>query len=152
MSEIENNINEIVNRLLDFIGIKADVVVAKSEDEENSYKVDLSGEDLGVVIGYHGDGLMSIQTLLGLILSKQMGVWTNVTVDANGYRKEREDKLREMAKNAADKVKFSLTAVELPPMSASDRRVIHMEVGKIEGVVSESAGEGYSRRVIVKPS
>lgn len=155
MNDLEKLIGETVEKILYFIGVAASVDVVKSVESEDSkdeyYLVNLSGSDLGVIIGYHGESLAALQTTLGLMVSKQVGQWVPLIVDVNSYRKEREDKVRDMARGAVDKAKFLLKPVELPPMVAFERRLAHMEISKHAGVISESTGEGYNRRVVVKP-
>lgn len=149
MDNYENFIKETIETMLNFIGVNAGVII--SQDTDGTYLVDLSGDDLGVLIGYHGDGLSSLQTLIGLILSKKAGAFVPLRIDINGYKRAREDKIVDIAKNAVDKVRFTLRPVELSPMNASERRLVHTEVSKFSDVASESVGEGYSRRVVVKP-
>ncbi|OGC50945.1 hypothetical protein A2716_02830 [candidate division WWE3 bacterium RIFCSPHIGHO2_01_FULL_40_23] len=151
--DIISEIKEIIEKMLYFIGVSArsDVYLETNENGE-VYRVDLSGDDLGALIGYHGEGLLALQTVLALMVAKKFDKFFYINVDVNGYRQEREERLKDMTKRAVDKVLFSLSPVELPPMGASERRLIHMEVSKHRGVASESTGEGFGRRVVIKPS
>ncbi len=151
MSDASKILIETVEKIIFSVGVVASVDVTLDVVDEDTYHVNLSGDDLGVVIGYHGEGLASLQTVLSLILAKKLGKFTHIIVDVNGYRKEREEKIKEMVKSSVDRVKFSLKDVELPPMVAFERRLVHMEVSKSDGVYSESIGDGYNRRVVVKP-
>lgn len=142
-------ITEAVKELLGKLGLSADVVVA--EGEEEGFKVDINGEDLGALIGYHGETLSSLQLFLNLLTHRKIGEWRRVLVDIGGYRKEREQKLFDLARRTADKVRFLQTPVTLTPMPAFERRLVHMALGEEGGVKTESEGEGWERRVVVKP-
>lgn len=149
---IENLIHEHIEKILFFVGVVASVDVVLDTAEENTYHVNLSGDDLGVVIGYHGEGLASLQHILNLIVGTASEKWPHLIVDVNGYRREREEKVKEMTRGAIDRVKFSLRPVELPPMVAFDRRIAHLVVSQSDGVSSESVGTGYNRRVVIAPA
>ena len=143
---IEQKTTELINLL--GLGEEAAVTVAPTE---RGLAVVIDGDNLGVLIGYHGETLASLQHLLGMIIYREVGEWVPVTVDVSGYRQSRQDKLTEIAKAAADRVRFLQKEIELVPMSAWERRIIHLAVGEAGGVASESIGEGYSRRVVIKP-
>jgi len=151
MDELEKTITEQATKILSFIGVVASIDVVADVTEEDTYYINISGDDLGVVIGYHGEGLASLQSILGVILSKKVGRFIHLLVDVNGYRRDREEKIKEQVGLAIDKVKFLVKPVELSPMMAFERRLAHMEVSRHEGVESESIGEGYNRRVVIKP-
>ena len=135
--------------LLAKLGLAADVSV--SEGEEKSFQIDINGEELGALIGYHGETLSSLQLFLNLLVHRKIGEWRRVLVDIGGYRKERERKLFDLARRTADRVRFLQTPVTLTPMPAFERRLVHMALGEEEGVETESTGEGWERRVVVKP-
>ena len=142
-------ITEAVKELLGKLGLAADVAVA--EGEEEGFKVDINGEEMGALIGYHGETLSSLQLFLNLLVHRKIGEWRRVLVDIGGYRKERERKLFDLARRTADKVRFLQTPVALTPMPSFERRLVHMALGEEEGVETESTGEGWERRVVVKP-
>ncbi len=146
-------IKEITEKIFSLGGFEALIDVA--EDTENRlFKVEISPsekENAGILIGYHGENLSSLQLILGVIVSKKIGEWTRVAVNIGDYRQKREEVLRRMALSAAWKVKFSGEPVFLPPLSSLERRMIHLALADHVDVVSESEGEGESRRVVVKP-
>ena len=121
-------------------------------EEEDAFKVAIIGEDLGVLIGFHGENIAAFQTVLGLLVAKRLGEWLHLGVDVGGYRADRESKLRDLAVRTSERVRFLQTSVTLAPMPAFERRLIHLAVSEIEGVVSDSIGEGWQRRVVVKPA
>jgi spoIIIJ-associated protein len=145
----EQEIKKTTEDLLARLGITAQVKVSVGED---AVAVDLRGDDLGILIGHHGETLASLRHLLGLMLFRQRGEWLPLNLDVDGYRKEREERLLEMAARTADKVRFLQTEVALPPMPAFERRILHMALAKDDSVSTESIGEGWERRVVVKPA
>lgn len=141
---------EVTTELLKLLEIEAKIKV--EEDKENkAIKIQIETSDPGILIGYHGETLSSLQMLLGIIVSKKVGEWTRIVVNIGDYRQRREEVLERMALSAAQKAKFSGEPVILPPLSAQDRRVIHLTLSGHPDVTSESEGEGESRRLIVKP-
>lgn len=143
-------VTEAAEGLLARVGVAAEVKVA--EADEGGFKVDIRGKDLGALIGYHGETLSSLQLFLNLLLYQRTHEWSRVLVDIEGYRQEREQKLFDLASRTADRVRFLQTPVTLPPMPAFERRLIHLALSHEKGVGTESTGEGWERRVIVKPS
>lgn len=149
MQEKEKIVEKLVKELLDYLGIAANAIV--SSEAPDTLRVNLESADPGLVIGYHGETLRAFQTILGVILFRKLGTWTRIIVDVGTYREEREMKLRELAKRNAERARFLAKSVMLPPMPPEDRRLVHLAVSEIEGVFSESVGEGLQRRVVVKP-
>ncbi len=109
-------------------------------------------EELGSLIGRRGERLQAIQHLVNLMLSRKMGEWARVTVDVEEYRGRREAQLRALARKAAERVKETGRAVQLEPMTALERRWIHVELQEVAGIATESAGEEPDRRVVVIPA
>ena len=142
-------IEELTKEALEKIGVAAGVVVV--ENEEGGFKADICGEDLGALIGFHGEGVSSLQLFLNLAVHKKIGEWRRVLVDIGGYRRERERKLFDLARRTADRVRFLQTPVTLTPMPAFERRLVHVALGEDNDIETESTGEGWERRVVVKP-
>ncbi len=143
-------VEELTKEVLGKIGVSAGVAVA--ENEEGGLKVDVSGEDLGALIGFHGEGLSGLQLFLNLAVHKKIGDWRRVLVDIGGYRAEREQKLFDLAQRTADRVRFLQTPVTLNPMPSFERRLVHLALSGDDTIETESVGEGWERRVVVKPS
>ncbi len=142
-------VTSATRELLGKLGLAADVEVA--EGEEESFQIDINGEELGALIGYHGETLSSLQLFLNLLTHRKIGEWRRVLVDIGGYRKEREQSIFDFARRTADRVRFLQSPVTLNPMPAFERRLVHLALGEEEGVETESIGEGWERRVVVKP-
>lgn len=131
--------------------LKVDAKITLEKDKEGSALLHLQTEDPGALIGYHGETLASFQLILSMMVYRQLGQWLRILVDVNDYREKRRESLEKMALSAAQKAKFSGESQPLPPLSASERRLVHLALAKDEEVETESEGEGFQRRVLVKP-
>ena len=141
----------IVQDILAGCGADADV---NCTEEGRDIAIDVSGENLGPIIGRKAQTLDAIQLLAYLISSKAVDPdeRRRVTVDVDEYRAAREEELFETADEAAREALETGEYVELAPMSANDRRVVHHRLAEHGEVETESTGEGMSRRVVVIPS
>lgn len=111
--------------------------------------VDISGEDLGVLIGRRGDTLSSLQHLVNLIVGKRVPDAAGVAVDVEHYRHRREEQLSALAERMADRVRRTGSSITLEPMTAADRRIIHLVLAEDREVQTYSIGEGESRKVVI---
>jgi len=141
-------VEKITQELLKLIGIEAGV---EAKEEEEGILVNLESPDQGILIGYHGRTLASLQWILSMIAYRKLGEWTRIVVDIGDYRQRQQERLQAMALNAAKRVKFSGEAYALPYLTSSERRIIHLALAEDPEVTTESEGEGGERRVIVKP-
>lgn len=141
----------IVQDILAGCGADADVNLTESERD---IEIDVSGENLGPIIGRKAQTLDAIQLLAYLISSKAVDpdARRRVTVDVDEYRAAREEELFDTADAAAAEALETGVSVELEPMSSNDRRVVHHRLADHEAVETESSGEGISRRVVVIPT
>jgi spoIIIJ-associated protein len=141
---------DITEQLLKLVLLEAKVEVTEDK-ENNAINVAIETEEPGILIGYHGETLSSLQLMLGIMVSKKINEWVRVVVNVGDYREKREEVLKRMALSAAQKAKFSQEAVTLPPLSGNERRIIHLVLTDNPDVTTESEGEGDERRVVVKP-
>lgn len=139
---------EFIQNLLDYMGIEGEINVSEDGDVRI---VEINGDDLGLLIGRHGETLRSLEFLANVVSGKGAGDVRRILVDANGYRKRREKDLEDMARNAARKVEKTGRSTALRPMDARDRRVIHMTLQRNARVVTQSQGEEPFRRVVILP-
>ena len=143
-----------LDTLLVLMGIEADYEVSTEKNDDTEYiKVSFSGDNLGYLIGGHGKHLDSLQFVLSLILRKHLGEESNyrVLLDVCGYRKERDEKLEKFALQKADDARILGEPVDLPPMKASDRRVVHMTLQVFDDIKTESHGEDRDRHIRIVP-
>ncbi len=147
MEHVEQ-VKEITEDLLKRLEVAGTVAV--DMDETGAYQVQIDTEETGLLIGFHGKTLESFQIILGIIVSKKLEAWVKVYVNVGDYRQKREESLMHMAVAAADRAVTYGNPVELPHLSAGERRVIHMTLGGDERVVTESVGDGMNRTLVVK--
>ncbi len=148
---------KIVQELLEKVGFKATLEVyspqeAVNEDgEANPVVFNLKGPDMTALIGRRGQTLDAFQYLVRLILTRKTRAKIPIMIDVENYKKSRLEDLKVMAFNVAQQVKSRNSSIRLEPMSAYERRIIHMTLANDPGVLTESAGEGDSRKVVVFP-
>jgi spoIIIJ-associated protein len=146
---------KVVTELLLRMKVKADVAVQWIEPEDGRESrhvlVDVTGEDLGIILSRRAEPLAALQQLSRMIISRQLGEMVPVVVDVNGYRRKREQQLRRMARRAAEQAFSRGRTVVLEPMPANERRVVHLELRDHQDVTTESVGVGRQRKVTVVP-
>ena len=116
---------------------------------ETGYVIKISGDDAGALIGRKGETMEALSYLTGLAANRSDDSFEKISVDVADYRQKREKDLEASAKKVAAKVLKTGRPFGFEPMNPYDRRIIHAAISKIEGVKSESKGEGSSRRVMV---
>lgn len=125
------------------------VIDAKYDEENKNLNVDLSGDEMGVLIGKRGQTLDSLQYLLSLVVNKESEEYIRVKVDTEDYRKRRKETLENLAKNIAYKVKRTKRPVSLEPMNPYERRIIHSALQNDKYVTTHSEGEEPFRKVVI---
>jgi len=143
-------VRSFLESVLGLLGVDVDVDI---DIEEDGLHCDLncSAEDGGLLIGRHGATLDALQYLTLRVLQAEGTDRMRITLDVAGYRTRREKTLRQLAQNVANKVLDTGEAYHFEPMSAMERRVVHMAIVDIEGLSTESEGEGRKRHVVVFP-
>jgi spoIIIJ-associated protein len=140
--------------LLGLMALEAQVSVRAPETPGDSIGLakavlDITGEDLGVLIGRRGSTMSSLQYILNLIVSRRFKGNGPFAVDVDGYRQRREESLRELAFHMAERVRSTGRSVTLEPMPPNERRIVHLALSKDPTVSTESVGEGESRKVAI---
>ena len=138
----------LVNLLLNIDPAYA-VEVTQAADDEVS--VEIEGGDAGRLIGKNGRTLAALEQIANAVINRREDSNVRVNVDVGGYKRRRDDRLRSHAQKVAAQVGKHGEPVELEPMSAAERRVVHMAVADDPAITSESTGEGRDRRVVLKP-
>lgn len=113
--------------------------------------LNINGDDLGKLIGRHGQTLNALQYIVNLVVHKDSDEEDRVIIDVGGYRKRREENLRRLALSTADRVKRKGRKEVLNPMSPQERRIIHLALQNNKDVVTQSEGEDPYRRVVISP-
>lgn len=121
------------------------------ETDGNEMNIDLSGNDMGVLIGKRGQTLDSLQYLTSIVVNKGQKEYIRVKIDTENYRSRRKDTLENLAKNLAYKAKRTRNAVSLEPMNPYERRIIHSALQNDKYVTTHSEGEEPFRKVIITP-
>jgi len=124
--------------------------VEDMDGEENQVLVGITVKNPAGLIGFRGRNLASIQFVLSLIVRSQIGEGIRVLLDVNNYRGEQKIRLENMVKSLAEKVLSTGNAVAMANMSSYERRICHMVLAEIEGVSSDSEGEGEERHIVIK--
>jgi len=150
-------VKKFLEELLTIIGfVNFEISMQESPQDkliQFSIKTDSEINYSGLLIGRDGENLQALEYLLNIFSKKCSNddyPW-RIILDINNYRAIQEEKLREFAKKAARHVSLSKEKIELPPMRARDRRVIHLEIALRSDVSTESVGEGKERHIIIKP-
>ncbi|MDQ3645319.1 MAG: protein jag [Actinomycetota bacterium] len=136
-----------VRGLLDSIGVGGEVTVSTDADQ---IVVDITGDGMGLLIGRRGQTLEALQELTRTAVQRHLRARTRVQVDVEGYRARRRSSLVQYAHSMAERAKERGTEIELEPMTASERKIVHDAVGEIEGASSYSEGVDPSRKVIIR--
>jgi spoIIIJ-associated protein len=136
--------------LIEAFGAKAEV--ASHLEDEDTVLVDVTGDNLGLLVGPRGATLAAIEELVRTVVQRQTGGHgVRVHVDVGGYRAKRREALSEFARQLAERVRDEDEEQALEPMAASDRKVVHDVVAEMEGVTTISEGEEPRRRVVIRP-
>lgn len=138
----------VLLELLNKMGIEAEIEVQESE---GLTLFNLKTEDSGILIGQHGGHLGALQYMTRVLAHKKLSGLVPFVVDVEGYKRHREEYLRELARQAAARVRETKETLVLKPMMAYERRVIHAELSQFSDIASESEGEEPERRILIKP-
>jgi len=157
LEDAKNKAENIVKNLLDAMKVNAKVStrILEPEDDRDHAMVliEVTGKDLSILIGRRAETLNSLQYITSLVLNQQVGNWTPLMIDVQGYRFRRERQLRQLARKLADQVVQTGRKQVLEPMPANERRMIHLELRYHPFVTTESIGEEPNRRttILLKP-
>lgn len=139
---------EILNKLLDLLQVTAEVEVLP---DQIPVTFNITGDDLGILIGRHGQTVASLEYIAKLIVAGRLADWQPFSIDVGGYRERRRSSLEELALHLAEQVKLRQRAITLESMPASERRIIHLALAEHPEVVTHSIGVGEDRKVVISP-
>ena len=155
-SDVAELATDLLQGLLDRMQVRAQVNARVGEDlseegEEPALILDVTGDDLGILIGRRGETLRALQYMTRLMLSRRLERWEPIIVDVESYRVRRRRSLRQLADRMAERVAFSQQQVVLEAMPAHERRIIHIALRDNPQVTTKSIGEGDNRKVTITP-
>jgi spoIIIJ-associated protein len=148
---------EVLETLLARMGVTASVAcqskppVGGGEGVGAVITLDVTGDDLGILIGRRGQTLSSLQYVVRLILAHQTQARVPIVIDVEGYKQRRYEALQALAQRMAEQVKARGRPFTLEPMLAYERRIIHLALADDPDVTTESVGEGETRKVVIMP-
>lgn len=141
---------EAIQDILKYFNV-GEVTIEEYEGDEGELILDITGDDLAVLIGRHGRTLDSLQFLISSITSRIVGHRYPIVVDVEGYKARQRQKIEDIALNAADKAVDQDRSIKLRPMTPYERRIVHIALRGDDRVETASEGEGRARRVVVSP-
>jgi spoIIIJ-associated protein len=155
-SEVAELATDLLQGLLDRMQVRSQVNARVGDDlseegEEPALILDVTGDDLGILIGRRGETLRALQYMTRLMLSRRLERWEPIIVDIESYRVRRRRSLHQLADRMAERVAFSQQQVVLEAMPAHERRIIHIALRNNPQVTTKSIGEGDNRKVTITP-
>lgn len=147
---------ECLTQLLEFMEIDGEVTLRAPETPGDglgraSAVLEVDGDDLGLLIGRRGATLAALQYMVNVMVNRKMRSRVLVTIDAEHYKRRREEALQGLARRMADRVRQTGRSITLEPMPAAERRIVHLALAQDEQVTTGSVGEGESRKVVIYP-
>ena len=124
-------------------------LTASIEETPEATRINLDGEDGGVLIRRGGEGLQALQHLVATAFRRQLGDDNRIVIDCNNYRRDKDAELKRMARFVADKAKSSGTPQEMGPLNPYERRIVHLAIAEDPDVSSESIGDAFMKTVII---
>jgi spoIIIJ-associated protein len=156
-TEIFDAAKKVLEELLQLMDLPSKVTISDEftvngeNGETASIGLNIEGEDLGILIGRRGQTMVSLQYIVRLIMSHKMDIRVPIVLDVEGYKQRRCEGLRTLARKLADQVRTRRVPFTMEPMSAFERRVIHLALADHPDVTTESTGEGEARKVVIIP-
>jgi len=145
------NKESVKDMIVDFLKTLEINVVPEVTETEEEIQVVLDTDEGGLIIGYHGETLESLQLVIALIIAKKTGVFKRVSIEVGDYKKNREEWLRNLAIDTKRKVLEQQREYQLSDLKSWERRIIHLILQDDKEVDTESVGEGRDRVLIVRP-
>lgn len=143
---LTTEITEFLQRVVAAMGM---TLTTSVENTPEGTRINLEGEDGGVLVRRGGEGLQALQHLVATAFRRQLGDDNRVVVDCNGFRKEKDVELKQMARFMAEKARSSGMPQEMGPLNPYERRVVHLAIAEDPGVTSESIGDAFMKTVII---
>jgi len=142
------NMEKQIKKLFDLLGVSVELKIEEVEDVLN---IDIDTQETGILIGFHGETLHSLQNMIGLIVFNQFGEWKKINLNIGDYMEKREEKLISIAESAAENAIRENQSITLPYFNAKERRIIHIHLKDRSDIKTESVGEDEERRLVIFP-
>jgi spoIIIJ-associated protein len=142
------DIEQLIEKVFSLLEIEGTFAL---EEQEDILEVSMETKDTGIVIGYHGEVLESLQLILSLAIAKKLGRFVRVSIEVDGYKKNRTEYLHNLAMQVKEKALSENKEQVLSSLKSWERRIIHLYLQNDEQVTSESEGEGKDRVLVIKP-
>jgi spoIIIJ-associated protein len=146
MSALTTQIAGFVQNVVTAMGVTLTVRV---EESPEGTRINLEGEDGGVLVRRGGEGLQALQHIVATAFRKQLGDDNRIVIDCNGFRKDKDAELRQMARFVAEKARSSGMPQEMGPLNPYERRIVHLAIAEDPTVTSESIGDAFLKTVII---
>ena len=143
---LTTEIADFVQRVVAAMGLE---LVPNIEETKEGTRINLEGEDGGVFVRRGGEGLQALQHVVATAFRKQLGDDNRIVLDCNGFRKDKDAELRQMARFMADKARSSSVPQEMGPLNPYERRIVHLTIAEDPTVTSESIGDAFMKTVII---
>lgn len=140
---------EIATFVQDVVTAMGLVLTASVEETPEGTRINLEGEDGGVLIRRGGEGLQALQHVVATTFRKQLGDDNRIVIDCNGFRRDKDAELRQMAQFMAGKARSSGIPQEMGPLNPYERRIVHLAIAQDPDVTSESIGDAFMKTVII---
>lgn len=141
-------IQSTLKEILELLEVKSDFEI---EEKDDLISIELTTDESGIIIGYHGDTLEALQLILSLAVAKKLDKFLRISIDVGDYKKNREDWLKNLALETKDRVLTEGKEIVLPQLKSWERRIIHLLLQNDDKVISQSQGEGRDRVLVVSP-
>jgi spoIIIJ-associated protein len=146
MASLTPQIARFVQDVVNAMGVALTVSV---EETAEGTRINLEGEDGGVLVRRGGEGLQALQHIVATTFRKQLGDDNRIVIDCNGFRKDKDAELRQMARFVAEKARSSGMPQEMGPLNPYERRIVHLAIAEDPTVSSESIGDAFLKTVII---
>ena len=143
---LTKQIADFVQSVVSAMGVVLTVTI---EESPEGTRINLEGEDGGVLIRRGGGGLQALQHVVATAFRRQLGDDTRVVVDCNGFRRDKDAEIKQMARFMAEKARSSGMAQEMGPLNPYERRIVHIAIAEDPTVNSESIGDAFMKTVII---
>lgn len=143
---LTTEVTEFVRRVVAAMGLSLTPTI---EETPEGTRIDLQGEDGGVLVRRGGEGLQALQHIVATAFRRQLGDGTRVVVDCNGFRREKDLELRQMAHFMAEKARSAGVPQEMGPLNPYERRIVHLAIAEDPTATSESIGDAFMKTVII---